>query len=201
MYCENCSIEHTGDYGSGRFCSCKCARGFSTKANRQDINLKVSKSLSGRKQPIDRVSVEKRKEATEKSKITWTTKILESDFNDLSYESKRKRIIIEQKNCCNHCSISEWKNKPITLEIDHINGINDDNRRENLEAICPNCHSVTDTWRGRNKPSRNGDNTVNDAELISALKETKNIRQALLSVGLAAKGNNYKRAKKLLIST
>ena len=44
--CENCKQEHNGSYGSGRFCSTKCARGFSTKAKRKEINEKVSKTLS-----------------------------------------------------------------------------------------------------------------------------------------------------------
>ena len=48
MKCENCEEEHKGEYGSGRFCGSKCARGFSTKAKRQEINEKVSKSLTGR---------------------------------------------------------------------------------------------------------------------------------------------------------
>jgi len=42
MKCENCQEEHQGEYGSGRFCTCKCARGFSTKAKRKEINAKVS---------------------------------------------------------------------------------------------------------------------------------------------------------------
>lgn len=49
MKCENCGIEHDGEYGSGRFCSSKCARSFSTKAKRKEINKKVSEKLSGRK--------------------------------------------------------------------------------------------------------------------------------------------------------
>jgi hypothetical protein len=48
MICENCGKEHSGSYGSGRFCSQPCARSFSTKKNRQLINEKVSKSLKGR---------------------------------------------------------------------------------------------------------------------------------------------------------
>ena len=44
--CENCETEHDGKYGSGRFCSIKCSRGFSTKAKRKEINAKVSKTLS-----------------------------------------------------------------------------------------------------------------------------------------------------------
>lgn len=45
--CENCEILHDGKYGSGRFCSSKCARGFSTKAKRKSINEKISKKLKG----------------------------------------------------------------------------------------------------------------------------------------------------------
>jgi hypothetical protein len=45
--CENCEQEHTGEYGSGRFCSSRCARGFSTKASRKEINEKVSNTMKG----------------------------------------------------------------------------------------------------------------------------------------------------------
>lgn len=46
--CENCLTNHDIIYGSGRFCSSKCARGFSTKNKRREINEKVSKSMSGK---------------------------------------------------------------------------------------------------------------------------------------------------------
>ena len=45
--CENCGCEHNGSYASGRFCSIKCSRGFSTKAKRKEINEKVSKARKG----------------------------------------------------------------------------------------------------------------------------------------------------------
>ena len=48
MKCENCEQDHDGSYGSGRFCSTKCSRGFSTKSKRKEINEKVSKALIGR---------------------------------------------------------------------------------------------------------------------------------------------------------
>lgn len=50
-FCENCQIEHDESYGSGRFCNSKCARAFSTKSKRHEINEKVSKSLVGRVSP------------------------------------------------------------------------------------------------------------------------------------------------------
>lgn len=56
------------------------------------------------------------------------------DNNILSYE-------------CSCCGISDWLNKSLTLEIDHINGIPTDHRLENLRLLCPNCHSQTPTFR------------------------------------------------------
>lgn len=51
---------------------------------------------------------------------------------------------------CALCGISEWKDKPLTLRLDHINGRNHDNRLENLRWICPNCDSQQDTYCGKN---------------------------------------------------
>jgi len=45
VICENCSAEHSGSYGSGRFCNSKCARGYSTKTKRAEISKKVSASI------------------------------------------------------------------------------------------------------------------------------------------------------------
>jgi len=52
---------------------------------------------------------------------------------------------------CYHCGIKEWNSKEISLQLEHINGINNDNRVENLTLLCPNCHSQTPTFAGKNK--------------------------------------------------
>lgn len=44
-----------------------------------------------------------------------------------------------------------WNKNPLALQLDHINGINNDNRIENLRILCPNCHTQTPTFSGKNK--------------------------------------------------
>lgn len=59
------------------------------------------------------------------------------------------------KGECYICGISSWREKPLVLRLDHINGIRDDNRLTNLRMLCPNCDSQTDTYCGRNNKNRN----------------------------------------------
>jgi len=47
------------------------------------------------------------------------------------------------------CGITDWHGKKISFEIHHINGIDNDSREENLQILCPNCHSQTDSFGGR----------------------------------------------------
>ena len=57
---------------------------------------------------------------------------------------------------CQYCGCDgNWQNGIISLEIDHINGDNKDNRLENLRYLCPNCHALTETYRGKNKALKN----------------------------------------------
>ena len=53
-------------------------------------------------------------------------------------------------NCCDKCKNHEWLGNQIPLELDHINGVSWDHRLENLRLLCPNCHALTDTYRGKN---------------------------------------------------
>jgi 5-methylcytosine-specific restriction endonuclease McrA len=88
----------------------------------------------------------------------WATKtplaeILVEGSNYQSY-SLKKRLFREKiiENKCSECGLGdEWFGKKINHHLDHINGVNTDNRLENLRLLCPNCHSQTDTYTGKNK--------------------------------------------------
>lgn len=77
--------------------------------------------------------------------------VLVKDSNYQSYKLKNKLLregVKEHK--CECCQRTEWNGKPIPLELHHINGDNSDNRIENIQILCPNCHAQTETYRGRN---------------------------------------------------
>jgi transposase len=54
------------------------------------------------------------------------------------------------RSSCAECGITTWRDRALSLELHHINGDGKDNRLENLALLCPNCHSQTDSWGGRN---------------------------------------------------
>jgi hypothetical protein len=67
--------------------------------------------------------------------------------------SVRKRIIKENlmPYKCIKCEISEWKGQKLSLHLDHIDGNSWNHELSNLRFLCPNCHSLTDTYTGKNK--------------------------------------------------
>ncbi len=92
---------------------------------------------------------------------TWTpARPLESILikgSDYAFTAGLKRRLVragipEQR--CYECGITQWRGKPLSFHLDHINGINNDHRKENLRLLCPNCHSQTATYCGRNKRMR-----------------------------------------------
>lgn len=59
-----------------------------------------------------------------------------------------------KKRECEECGQGEiWREKKISLHLEHINGIHNDHRIENLKILCPNCHATTDTYAGKNRKS------------------------------------------------
>ena len=86
----------------------------------------------------------------------WSVKFSLKDIlvKDSTYQSNklRKRLIEEKilEEKCNRCYNTSWMGTKIPLELEHMNGDKFDNRLENLELLCPNCHALTPTYRGKN---------------------------------------------------
>jgi 5-methylcytosine-specific restriction endonuclease McrA len=84
--------------------------------------------------------------------------------------SKTKEVLLNHKlkeYKCEICGITTWNNKSITLQLHHINGDGTDDRLENLQLLCPNCHSQTDSFCKRLK--------IRKSTNLSALKETSEV--------------------------
>jgi len=167
--CENCASDHNGEYGSGRFCSVKCARGFSTKENREEINQKVKKSVieaahwkkfsDEDKLRMSVYGIIGGKIGARIKKENFDKKIQEiylRDWDELvsiyRKDKWKKFLLQEQENKCIICNnINSWNGKILVLQVDHIDGNNRNNKRNNLRMVCPNCHSQTENFSGKIK--------------------------------------------------
>lgn len=80
------------------------------------------------------------------------SEILEGKHGYYPTGKLKKRLIAEEvlEYKCSECGLTEWNGKKIVLQLDHKNGVSTDHRLENLRFMCPNCHSQTDTWCGKN---------------------------------------------------
>ncbi len=79
--------------------------------------------------------------------------ILNGDHPQYQSNKLRRRLLEEGyfQYKCYSCNLTEWLNKPIPLELEHIDGNSSNNKLDNLTLLCPNCHAFTTTYRGKNK--------------------------------------------------
>jgi Zn finger protein HypA/HybF involved in hydrogenase expression len=194
--CRKCNKEFEPVKGLVNYCSLECRN--SRSWSEED---KKKKSISAKNSDKVKTVNTNRPDnfwvkITETRRKNHKKKILETNFENLSFNSLRFRILYEQNNKCNKCGLNEWLDQELVLELEHKDGNNKNNARDNLEMICPNCHSLTQTWRGRNKRERR--HRVPDKQLLESLLVNQwNMRQSLLDVGLSPKGGNYNRCHKL----
>ena|SRR3990167_3008273 len=109
-------------------------------------------------------------ERTQRSNRTWKKKhplneILIQNSTYVSTNQLKKKLYSEglKEKKCEWCQVTEWRGLEAPLVLDHINGIRQDNRIENLRILCCNCHAQTETYAGKNIKKKKKD--VNRCEI------------------------------------
>jgi 5-methylcytosine-specific restriction endonuclease McrA len=198
LYCDyNCGSEAKCQLKNGKWCCTKSQNKCQAIRKKNSTGLKKAYSEGIREKqdmPEAAKGWNKGKTIISDSRIKNNCnprKIFATDGEILSEGSLRRIILAENllEYKCQNCNIFEWDNKPLSLELDHIDGNRGNNLLSNLRFLCPNCHSQTSTYKGRNVKKRE---YKTDEEFTEAIKNSDNARQALLYLGLAPKGGNYK---------
>lgn len=105
--------------------------------------------------PIPTFSKENLTQAYQRGKQGWVNEDIFCVDSKYSRANLRdavvRRGVIKYYNCSKCDLLPSWDGELLTLELDHINGIHNDNRIENLRWLCPNCHSQTKTFKGKNR--------------------------------------------------
>ena len=104
-----------------------------------------------------------------------------------------------KENKCEKCELTEWLGNIIKVELHHIDGNRQNNNLNNLQLLCPNCHSFTDNFRGSNQKRKNKTRIfVTEQQIIEAIKNSFCRREALLKLGLCGYGGNYERINTII---
>lgn len=131
---------------------CDCARKLGMSPNGANSAIQIKKRIAELDCDISHFS------QTANANNISTKYSLQEILVENSQYTARSRLKIRLLNeglleykCALCGNIGEWQGKLLSLQLDHKNGINNDNRLENLRFLCPNCHSQTETYAGKNK--------------------------------------------------
>jgi 5-methylcytosine-specific restriction endonuclease McrA len=152
--CNKCGNKFTPEKGLLNFCSlaCRNSREFSEESKLKK-SIKSRKAWEdGRMDMIDFSVVNNDAQKKENSRSTWINKYQqEREEGKLhSWDTIRKYQFIIKNNTCEVCGTNEWNGDQVPLELHHIDGVLTNNSDDNLQVVCPNCHSQTDNFRGGN---------------------------------------------------
>jgi 5-methylcytosine-specific restriction endonuclease McrA len=174
LNCTYCGIETKNP----KFCSSSCAAIFNNTGSKQSFETKAKISIANKGRTwngktswnqgikptpeliakrLAGYTPEKRKQAALKVKQKTRAKLeikfslLEKGFNSSEYVLRL--YMIEKIGKCVKCRLSRWSDKPLMLELHHIDGNDKNNNLENAQLLCPNCHSQTHNFRNKKRPS------------------------------------------------
>ena len=142
--CVNCGKANSYKDRSRKFCSSSCSATSNNKKRRNKVCKCCPNTVSPKR---DYCSHECHREDVFN---TVTVPLIEA--GKVAERPTLKRYLRKRgHNGCAVCTLTEWMGKSLTLQLDHIDGDATNNFPVNLRLICPNCHSQTPSWAGRNR--------------------------------------------------
>lgn len=144
--CPNCGELIPYEKRENKFCNLSCAASFNNKGV---VRVKTVNDencvFCGKKK-------EKRHNTYCDTCISKGVYNYKHSLNTISSaDGIRAYLLRTREYRCEICGLDTWQDKPIALEVDHIDGNPDHNSELNLRLLCPNCHALTDTYKGRAK--------------------------------------------------
>lgn len=148
MYCILCKKETDNP----KFCSSSCAASYNNRGVRRHGQAPVKNNC------LSCGELTSIKFCSNKCQGAYKRKIIceQVESNEIVRWKQIKRYLLDKDPKCSECGINSWRDKPISLECDHIDGDGTNNRLNNARLLCPNCHSQTDTFRAKNTKNPKG---------------------------------------------
>ncbi|MFN8527502.1 MAG: HNH endonuclease signature motif containing protein [Anaerolineae bacterium] len=136
-FCMQCGKKIAYENRINRFCNNSCSATYTNQQRASPKSLcKCGNPVTGRHKWCDQCIENKQ----------YNRKPFEAFKTD---RARRSYLLRTRGHKCESCGLSEWLGRPITLELDHIDGNSDHNVLENLRLLCPNCHSFTPFWKAK----------------------------------------------------
>lgn len=144
------------DWASRIIEACENSLSMAEASSKLPMNFKTFKKLAVKLGVYAPNQPGKGKTKNKSATAFKTQDILDGKHPGYKTHRLRERLLSEnwKKHECENCKNSEWLGSPIPLELHHIDGNNSNNFLENLQLLCPNCHALTENYRGRKNKNK-----------------------------------------------